>query len=192
VSLAIDWTNHQILVETPQTTVLVQDLIDFIREQEETDRGIAEDQIATASGKEELGTDVYVGISVNLIDPWQIKFWPGNYIATVKGGNLVGGVAGDPVAYSAGVQVLIIQSAASTIVDGSGGLTTEEHDAVILGSKVVKNKKELKKNGSVWELIVYDDDGTTPILNKALKDKDSANITDLVSGTLAKELASSV
>lgn len=88
----------------------------------------------------------------------------------------------------------------------SGGVDLEaladavwEHEsAVTLNStalillKVVKNKKELKKVSSVWTLIIYDDDGTTPILNKDLKDVDGNNITDITAGALAKELASNV
>jgi len=58
--------------------------------------------------------------------------------------------------------------------------------------KIVKNKKELKKTGSVWSLVIYDDDDVTPILSKEIKDKDSNDITDLEAGTLAQELASSV
>lgn len=58
--------------------------------------------------------------------------------------------------------------------------------------KSLNNKKSIVKNGSVWELIIYDDDGSTPIFNKALKDKDGNNITDLIAGTLSEELASSV
>jgi len=58
--------------------------------------------------------------------------------------------------------------------------------------KVIKNKKELKKNATVWELIVYDDDNSTPILNKVLKDSSGNDISDLAAGALAKELQSSV
>lgn len=58
--------------------------------------------------------------------------------------------------------------------------------------KVIKNKKAIAKTGLVWELIIYDDDDTTPIMNKALKDMDGNNITDLEAGTLAQEIASSI
>jgi hypothetical protein len=54
---------------------------------------------------------------------WQLLFAPGNYVARVAGGNLVGGPAGDPIAYTAGVQTLLIQSAASTVVSADGGST---------------------------------------------------------------------
>ena len=58
--------------------------------------------------------------------------------------------------------------------------------------KIIKNKKSLVKNGSIWQLTIYDDDDTTPILTKDLKDKDGNNITDLEAGVLAQELRSSV
>lgn len=129
MSLGIDWVNHQILVESPQTTLVLQDLINYIREQEATDIGMGQGSIAGATGKEDLGNSVSVGITVNLNTPWQVKFWEGSYVAIISGGNLVGGLAGQPVAYTAGVQVLIIQSAASTIVStGGSALTTTEHD----------------------------------------------------------------
>ena len=58
--------------------------------------------------------------------------------------------------------------------------------------KIIKNKKSLVKNGSIWQLNIYDDDDSTPILTKDLKDKDGNNITDLEAGVLAQELRSSV
>jgi hypothetical protein len=108
-------------------------LINAIRAQEASDTGVLYQQIATASGKEDLGSGVAVGLTVNLISPWQVKFWAGNYIAKIAGGNLVGGLEGDPVAYSAGVQVLLVQSAASTVVTNStgSGLSVEQSDKLM-------------------------------------------------------------
>lgn len=133
MAINFDMENNLINITSPQNTLSIQDLIDAIRIQEASDEGIFYSQIATASGKEDLGGDVYIGITVNLIAPWQIKFWEGSYIAKISGGNLVGGPSGDPVAYSAGVQVLLIQSAASTIVIQSSGscLTQSEHDKLM-------------------------------------------------------------
>lgn len=59
-------------------------------------------------------------------------------------------------------------------------------------NKIIRNKKVLSKSGSVWSLIVYDDDDTTPILSKEIKDKDGSDITDLAAGVLAQELKTSV
>ena len=113
-------------------SVLVQDLLSDIRQAESTSQGMAYGKIADASGGESLGGTVAVGITVNLLDSWQVRFGAGNYIAKIYGGNLVGGLNGDPVAYSNGVQVLLLQSASSTMVattTGSG--LSSEQDSIL-------------------------------------------------------------
>lgn len=134
MAYSFDYENSIINITTPQTDVDVQELLDEIRAAEaDLNLGITYDQIASASGKENLGGGSYVGITVNLLDNWQVKFWSGNYIAKIAGGNLVGGPGGDPVAYSSGVQTLLIQSAASTLIvfEGTSGLTQSESDALL-------------------------------------------------------------
>ncbi len=125
VALQFDQQNALIEVTNPQVTVDVQTLIDEIRAEEASELGITYGAIAGASGKESLGGSVSVGLTVELLNNWQVHFWEGNYIAKISGGNLVGGIGGDPVAYSAGVQVLLIQSAASTVVSVGGSALTE-------------------------------------------------------------------
>ena len=87
------------------------------------------------------------------------------------------------------------------IITGATGVnllaaTQTSIDAILTDTayleKIVKNKKILSKTGSVWSLIIYDDDGTTPILEKVLNDKNDADIKDIADKILAKELASSV
>lgn len=56
--------------------------------------------------------------------------------------------------------------------------------------KSLRNKREIKKTGSVWSLVIYDDDGLTPIFSKELQDITGSAVTDLIAGALAKELAS--
>ena len=128
-----DFKNQLINITSSQTEVQIQDLINKIREAEESEEGIQYEKIADASGKESLGGGVSVGLTVELLGNWQIKFWEGDYIAKITGGNLVGGISDDPVAYSPGVQVLLIQSAASTVVTLStgSGLSTAEHDKLM-------------------------------------------------------------
>jgi len=128
-----DFINKIVDIPAGTTDVLVLDLINDIRDAEATAQGICYGQIASASGSESLGGGVSVGITVNLLDDWQVRFSTGNYIAKIFGGNLVGGLDGDPVAYSSGVQVLLLQSAASTVVQVStgSGLSTEEHDKLM-------------------------------------------------------------
>lgn len=167
MSLAIDWASKHINVTAPQTDLLIQDLLDFIREQEATDYGITFNQIASASGKEDLGGSVYVGITVELLDGWQLHFWEGSYVATVAGGNLVGGISGDPIAYTAGVQVVLLQSAASTIVVSSGGITPQDKTDIIDGvadHEIITSIKKATVNDAIevnQETTIYEDDGIT-------------------------------
>lgn len=72
-------------------------------------------------------------------------------------------------------------------------------DAQVNASKVIefiyaciKNKKYLTKIGSVWYLKIRNAGDTADIVNKAIKDKDGDNITDIQAGIMAQELKSSV
>jgi len=58
--------------------------------------------------------------------------------------------------------------------------------------KAIKNEKVLEKTGETWYLIIYDNDGETLILNKAIKDRYGEDITDLEAGELSRELLTSV
>jgi hypothetical protein len=150
MAYSFDYENSIINITSPQTDVDVQELLNEIRAAEaDLNLGMTYDQIASASGKEDLGGGSFVGITVNLLDDWQIKFWAGDYIAKIAGGNLVGGPGGDPVAYSAGVQTLLIQSAASTLIifEGTSGLTQTESDALVaLESNVARALGLMQEN----------------------------------------------
>jgi hypothetical protein len=87
-----------------------------------SEEGIQYDRIGSGSGLKTLGAGVQVGLTVELLGSWQLRFPTGNYVARVAGGNLIGGPGGDPIAYTAGVQTLLIQSAASTVVTTGGAL----------------------------------------------------------------------
>lgn len=139
MAYSFDFENRIINVVNPQTDVDVQDLYGACRQAEDSETGIQYAKITNASGKESLGSGVAVGLTVELLG-WQLRFWDGNYIAKITGGNLVGGVGGDPVAYSPGVQVLLIQSAASTVVQVNmgSGLSQDEHDH-LMGRVATKN-----------------------------------------------------
>lgn len=166
MAIEIDFDQELINITSPQNTLSCQDLIDAIRAEEASEVGITRDQIATGSGKESLGDGVFVGMTLNLIEPWQVKFWSGNYIAKIAGGNLVGGISGDPVAYSTGVQVLLVQSASSTVVVTSDGLNSAQ--AALLETAALESAKGRKMqtnkaiiSGDERTVQIYDDDGQT-------------------------------
>lgn len=116
-----DFHTDLISVDVGTTTVDVIDLYSAIKAAQASAEGILYARIAAGSGLVDLGSGVTVGLTVELLGSWQVGFPSGAYIARVTGGNLVGGLEGDPIAYSAGVQVLLIQSAASTVVNIVGG-----------------------------------------------------------------------
>lgn len=118
-----DFAASVIDVDVGVSSVEVDSLYDAVKLAQASEEGILYGQIAAGSGLADLGGGVQVGLTVELLGSWQLRFAAGAYIARVAAGNLVGGPSGDPIAYSAGVQVLLIQSAAATVVnvDGGGG-----------------------------------------------------------------------
>lgn len=115
-----DFAASIIQVDSGAVDVGVLDLYAAARDARASEEGVQYDAIAYGTGLVALGGGVQIGITVLLLGSWQLRFAPGAYIARVTNGNLVGGPGGDPIAYSAGVQVLLIQSAAATVVTVSG------------------------------------------------------------------------
>ncbi|MEN8252801.1 MAG: hypothetical protein ABFQ62_00270 [Patescibacteria group bacterium] len=173
MAYTFDHINQIIDVVSPQVDVDVQDLFNAIREEEQSIRGMAFPRICDATGKDDLGGGVTTGITLTLDPDWQLRFWSGSYTASIVGGNLVGGHTTDgPVAYTAGVQVKLIQSAASTLVTGGSALTTAEHDKLMTGL-------DTSVPAAVWEEILAShlNTGTT---GKAIKDiKTKATLASL-------------
>ena len=78
----------------------------------------------------------------------------------------------------------------STVAKASA-VTTLQTDMTFI-KKVTKNRKTLSASGSVYSLNVFDDDDTTPIMTKVLKDVTGADVATPATGVIAKELKSSV
>jgi hypothetical protein len=100
------------------------------------------------------------------------------------------------VPYAAGAEATVATVQAGLSAQGYTGSRAGKIDTIdtlatrtAFADKVIKNKRVITTGK---ELIVYDDDGTTPILQKALKDVSGSAIADLATGVLAQELANSV
>ena len=120
-----NFTTSLVAIDNGVTDVDCSALYDACKLAQASEEGIIYDRIAKGSGLDALGPGVQVGITVELLGAWQLSFTAGNYVARVAGGNLIGGPGDDPIAYSAGVQALLIQSANATVVTtGGGGGTT--------------------------------------------------------------------
>ncbi len=92
MGIVFDRLEKVIEIEAPATEVTVQELLNACRDYEDELSSIDLPQIAYASGKEELGGGVSVGITLQLID-WKVKFearsGPDWVVCNISGGNLV-------------------------------------------------------------------------------------------------------
>lgn len=193
--VSIDWDSSPrvLTVLSPSDEITIQDLVDTLRNFEDSPDGIGFDRLVDAAGKEFLGGTTYVGITAtlqNCVIAFQARGGPSWVLCTISGGNLVAvdsvGSNIDPRTPTAYVSVDRAASSSATI------LASDSDTDLAFLTKSITNKKSLVKTGSVWQLIIYDDDDTTPIVVKDLKDKDGNDITDLQAGTLAQELGTSV
>lgn len=118
--LVFDFYNKQINIPIADTTLDMQFLVNETRNAEdELDTAMSQLSILSATGKDNLGGGVFTGITVTLLDNWQVKFadraGPSEVQCFISGGNLVGGIASNPIAVSSYVRVVQISSSAATI-----------------------------------------------------------------------------
>ncbi|MCX6816692.1 MAG: right-handed parallel beta-helix repeat-containing protein [Candidatus Beckwithbacteria bacterium] len=123
-------TERVIQVDSPQTVVTAQDLLNQIRLYEEKPINLDYGTIANAYGKQPLGGSSYVGITLELINDWRIAFearnGPDTVLCTVSGGNLVAinQYSNNPIKPTAFTQVVIAQSSSPTIIQSSTDYAT--------------------------------------------------------------------
>lgn len=132
MALSYDYTTK--LIGVPQADaqpILLQTLINSIRDEEASERGIIESQIADAVGKDDLGGGVSTGITVALRSTWKLNFAAGAYQATINGGNLADVL--DRVNNTGSPQVVALSSAAATIVAIGSGVTSQDKTDIIDG-----------------------------------------------------------
>lgn len=126
--MALSFSHATKLISVPQVDaapLLVQTLLNAIRAEEASARGITYSKIADASGKAALGGGVVTGITLALLSTWKVDFAAGAYQATIDGGNLADAL--NRVNNTGSPQVLVLSSAAATLVEtGTSGLTAGE------------------------------------------------------------------
>ncbi len=111
-----------IQVDSPQTSVTCQDLINQIRLYEERLTNMDYPLIANAYGKQALGGGSYIGITLELVNDWRIAFearsGPDTTSCMVTGGNLVAinQYGNNPLKATAFTQINIAQSSSPTII----------------------------------------------------------------------------
>lgn len=123
-------SDRVIQVDSPQTVVTIQDLINQIRLYEEQPINLDYGTIANAYGKQPLGGGSYIGITLELINDWRLAFearpGPGTILCTVSGGNIVAinQYSNNPIKPTAFTQVVIAQSSSPTIIQADPDYAT--------------------------------------------------------------------
>lgn len=113
-----------VTVDSPDTEITIQELLNDIRNTEDNLANLDDDIIAVASGKQDLGGGVSVGITLELINDWKLAFearaGPSYELMRVNGGNLIGrDLTGNivfPISPTAFTSVVIAQSSSATII----------------------------------------------------------------------------
>ncbi len=75
-----------------------------------------------------------------------------------------------------GVSVVPSNSAGLIVKSVGSGLSAEQDAKLSLLAKVVENKKVLLREADGIYLVIYDDDGTTPIVKKPIKDMTGSDL----------------
>ena len=122
MAITFDKINRLIIVGIPDTEVTIQQLINAIRGYEEQLPNMEIASIAFASGKDDLGGGLLVGITLRLLN-WKLKFQdrggPDYILCNVSGGNLAAvnayNVSVNPIEPSAYVTVTKTSSTSAAI-----------------------------------------------------------------------------
>jgi len=121
MALSFDKVNKVITVLAPDTEITIQNLLDSIREFEDELTSMDIPKIASCAGKEPLGGGVVVGLTLTLLDDWQLAFearsGPSYIQCTVSGGNIVAVNVNGSIYPTAFTQVLITASSSATQAD---------------------------------------------------------------------------
>lgn len=124
-TITVKWMDtgisNEIHLQNTISYILIQDLINACRAAEASPQGVAFPSIASASGKETLGSGVAVGITLLLLGTWRVYSTKSSGDLTVLGGNLVKAGGASPFRSNPSVATFNILSASSTIVTTGGG-----------------------------------------------------------------------
>jgi len=138
VSLSFDKPNKIITVLAPDTEITMQELVNLVRDWEDELDNMEMYKVLDASGKQDLGGGVLVGITVTLLD-WKLKFQdragPSYTLCNVTGGNLVrydtvAETYGNPIEPASYVTVTLTASSSATLQELSSIQHSSFNDGV--------------------------------------------------------------
>lgn len=127
------WTDQEIYVDNTMDDISAQELIDGIRTVEDSTRGILHGKIANATGKDDLGGGISVGITLTLQESWVLYSEKSSGFFTIKNGNILRHDATTPFKANTSItyQQILVQGATIVTVNSGSGLSAEEHNKLI-------------------------------------------------------------
>lgn len=145
--LSFDKITRIITVPATTTEITIQELINGIRDWEDELANMETPKVAEASGKEDLGGGLSVGITLKLIN-WKLKFedrsGPDYIDCGVTGGNLVAVNANNlpmnPIQPAAYVTVTIVKAVSAALIADVAEWTQTEKDGIISDVNLVESK----------------------------------------------------
>jgi len=118
--------------EADGASITIQSLVNQIRNWEDNQVNLGYNILLSATGKEDLGNEIKVGITAKLENA-KVKFAErlSPVVCYISGGNLVAideyGSSMYPIEYSTNVTVILAQSSSATLIEtGTSGLTSAE------------------------------------------------------------------
>ena len=118
MALTFDKVTKIITIQSPDTEITIQNLLNSIRAWEDELTSLDIPFIASCAGKEPLGGGVSVGLTLTLLDDWQLAFearlGPDYIQCKVSGGNIVATHVNGSIYPTAFTQVLITASSSAT------------------------------------------------------------------------------
>lgn len=184
MAIILDVLSHIIQITTPTTTVIIQDLVDVIRDWEDELPNISYNKVIDAVGKANLGSGITTGIIVSLNSEWQIQFFGGSGYTVIRGGTLIGGVGDEPVKATGTANDLTIQiqPTDATIVPGTGGAT-----AIEIREEMDNNSTKLLNIDNNINTLIDEIGGKWIIIGNQMIFYKSDNITEIMRFNLFDE-----
>jgi hypothetical protein len=119
-----------IFIDSSQDSVTIQELINAIRDWEDSSEGIVFPQVAFAYGKILLAVGKYVGITLVLVDDWRIEFEArgSQTFCIVTAGNIVAEnvYSNNPISPSTNVNVIVEQDTSAALLEGAWTVTEKD------------------------------------------------------------------